>query len=545
MNRVILPSAKAVERDLQNIGKIPAVIYPLNQKMTLDYIKDQYDEDTQYYIAAYENADMIEARIKKYKNVNVILLDQLMDLGYTVYYCLENIPMREGDKVIINFGDTFFTDEKISEEEDSYYYSREMMCSKWTYFSEENGRISCIMDKPKLRNDNVIGSLFVGIFVVSHPKEFLKELKAAVNTESGIDSFYAGLMLYSHKYGMKAIKADKWYDIGHSDKYKVAQTAVRARSFNHITIDMERGMLCKKSDNVEKLSNEILWYLKLPVDVEYVRPRIFSYSLNFDDTFVKMEYYSYHTLHDLFLYSNLDYIDWERIFSRIKFIYNDFSRYSLKDDRVRDSLADMYIHKTISRMTKLRKIPELSLFMDNSFFINNVKYKPLNKIIEMLPGVIEKYLINSNEFHIIHGDLCFSNILIDDTFSIIKLIDPRGKFGNHDIYGDQRYELAKILHSIDGKYDYIIKDMFDLNLSGNNLSFHITKREYDDIIKMAFSAMFSKEYNNSKIEIELIESLLFLSMIPLHNENIAHQAAMLCTGIQILDRCVDIKERED
>ena len=42
--------------------------------------------------------------------------------------------------------------------------------------------------------------------------------------------------------------------------------------------------------------------------------------------------------------------------------------------------------------------------------------------------------------------------------------------------------------------------------------------------------------------IEIIESLLFLSMIPLHSENSNHQFAMLATGLMIMSRWINIKK---
>lgn len=39
---LILPSAKLVPGELQNLGKLPAIIYPINQKLVFDYIYDQY-----------------------------------------------------------------------------------------------------------------------------------------------------------------------------------------------------------------------------------------------------------------------------------------------------------------------------------------------------------------------------------------------------------------------------------------------------------------------------------------------------------------------
>lgn len=40
--RVIIPSAKLVPEELQKLGKLPAIIYPINQRIAFDYIYDQY-----------------------------------------------------------------------------------------------------------------------------------------------------------------------------------------------------------------------------------------------------------------------------------------------------------------------------------------------------------------------------------------------------------------------------------------------------------------------------------------------------------------------
>ena len=55
-----------------------------------------------------------------------------------------------------------------------------------------------------------------------------------------------------------------------------------------------------------------------------------------------------------------------------------------------------------------------------------------------------------------------------------------------------------------------------------------------------FVEAFSDEIGNDLKKIELIEALLFLSMIPLHNESLEHQLVMLGTGLDILNRIVDI-----
>lgn len=61
-----------------------------------------------------------------------------------------------------------------------------------------------------------------------------------------------------------------------------------------------------------------------------------------------------------------------------------------------------------------------------------------------------------------------------------------------------------------------------------------------DLYQMVIE-VFKDEIANDLKKIELIEALLFLSMIPLHNESFDHQLVMLSTGLQILDRVVNIK----
>lgn len=56
-----------------------------------------------------------------------------------------------------------------------------------------------------------------------------------------------------------------------------------------------------------------------------------------------------------------------------------------------------------------------------------------------------------------------------------------------------------------------------------------------------FLDTFAAEIGNDLRKVELIEALLFLSMIPLHGESIRHQMVMLGTGLEILNRVVNIQ----
>lgn len=541
--KVVIPSAKIVPEELQKLGKLPAIIYPVGQGIVFDYLLEQYETVADSLkVICYEMADDVEQSLssRRSKKLDLVRLKALGSLGDSIYAGLE----RRNDSLIINFADTIVQDGFPESDGDYIFYSEDYPSDVWTFFECEDGVITDVWDKRSGLDAGTLRKLFVGVFQLSNEADFKICLENAFRDKNDkMSSFYHALVLYSHHHPITPVRAENWFDIGHADKYYNSKLEVQAREFNHITIDKNRGILRKSSDNKEKFIGEILWYLKLPADIEYVRPRIFSYSTNYNDPYVSMEYYSYHTVHELFLYGDLDYYQWMDVFGRIRFIYNDFKRYSVSDKHIQPALQDVYLNKTLKRLERLRGDERFSKFFEKNIKINQVSYLSLDEICRILEIEIPKQLYDVDTFHIIHGDLCFANIMVDTNFSFIKVIDPRGEFGKYDIYGDQRYELAKLFHSVDGKYDYIIKDLFRIDAEAENsridLKIFERKREFD--LYEVFLKAFKDEIGEDREKIELIEALLFLSMIPLHGESLEHQYAMLATGIQILDRVLDIR----
>lgn len=537
--KVLIPAAKVVEKELQSIGMLPAIIYPINKKIVFDYLYNQYNAICDSLdIICYEKADKVHRRLKNYHDSRIHICDlpELGDLGQTVYFGLSD----EDEPVLINFADTIVMESMSDIEMDTFYYSEDFVSSTWTYFKINEGIITDIHDKEEAYVSDKREKLFIGVFMFSSSKLLKSCLREAVESrkQGGINSFYRALQLYSERCPLKAVRTEKWFDIGHIDKYYNTKLEVKAREFNHISIDKDRGILKKTSDDKDKFIGEIKWYLKLPADIEYVRPRIFDYSTSYVAPYVDMEYYAYHTVHELYLYGDLKYNQWHDLFSRIKFICSDFKRYTLKDEKIRESLEDMYLRKTMQRFQKLSEDKRFSAFFEKQIQINGRKFISLTGVIELLKILIPSMLYDVNEFCIIHGDLCFANMMVDSNCSFVKVIDPRGKFGKYDIYGDSRYELAKLFHSLDGKYDYIIKDLFtveyDTECAVIDYTINTRVRDYD--LFELFKSVFSDEIKDDFDKIVLIEALLFLSMIPLHGESFDHQIVMLATGMELLAR---------
>ena len=120
---------------------------------------------------------------------------------------------------------------------------------------------------------------------------------------------------------------------------------------------------------------------------------------------------------------------------------------------------------------------------------------------------------------------------------IYKFIDPRGNFIIDTIYGDYRYDLAKLRHCYHGRYDEIINDLFKVTekKSGIDISYFKKESNYnimDEIMKK----------NNINInDIELIEGLLFISMISLHSDYPERQLAFFIQGIKMLNNQLGVK----
>ena len=273
MRKVIFPSAVVVSSELQSVGKLPAIVYPIDQKNMVSLFREHYfvpGGADSFEIVTYEAHEKVAKRIKESDNLHLWKLDVKKDIGYTVLYGLSHAGLEDGDTVIINFADVIVFEKLPEPGEDICYYAESEVSSKWTFFRESQGRITEIYDK--LEDVRQVGSnrMFIGLFAIAHPKEFYDILQEALANvrQGGIDSLYIALMEYSKRFPFQMVQPAEWFDIGHLDKYYDAQLAIKSRTFNHITIDRSRGMLIKRSDDKEKFINEIKWYLKLPADIE-------------------------------------------------------------------------------------------------------------------------------------------------------------------------------------------------------------------------------------------------------------------------------------
>ncbi|MBR7551215.1 hypothetical protein KC220_21995, partial [Mycobacterium tuberculosis] len=70
----------------------------------------------------------------------------------------------------------------------------------------------------------------------------------------------------------------------------------------------------------------------------------------------------------------------------------------------------------------------------------------LGSTLEIAQDCIDKALALPNTVSVMHGELCFRNIMYDMRGRRVKVFDPRGtdSNGNFSIVGNASYDLAKV-----------------------------------------------------------------------------------------------------
>jgi hypothetical protein len=101
--------------------------------------------------------------------------------------------------------------------------------------------------------------------------------------------------------------------------------------------------------------------------------------------------------------------------------------------------------------------------------VNHVKIRDLHYYIAKINKRIDEIVhgLTDYQFALIHGDINLGNIMTNGKGDI-RFIDPRGYFGNMDLFGIKEYDFAKLLFGLSGYnvFDEMIIDRIDV-IDGN------------------------------------------------------------------------------
>jgi dTDP-glucose pyrophosphorylase len=344
----------------------------------------------------------------------------------------------------------------------------------------------------------------------------------------------AVLRRYGSLCPIRARKVDRWHDFGHLDNLIAAKRALlQPRYFNTLEVDPVLNTITKVSEHDAKLRDELAWYLQLPDHLKVLTPRIVSHDEVAGRIRVVQEYYGYPTLAELYLFGELHPDVWSSVLAHVLRIHQEFRKF--EGELSPAELETFYLGKLMDRLADLRDAEPgwKERLQRAEVRLNGRALLGLPCLMDDLRARVQS-LAAAAPISIVHGDLCFSNILFDPNNRIIRIIDPRGSFGRPGIYGDARYDLAKLRHSVSGLYDFIVADMFEIEETPAGFTAHTFANGTAHIV----GALFDEQLRAAGYdldEIRLVEGLLFLSMLPLHSGHPARQRMMFLTGMTLLN----------
>jgi hypothetical protein len=546
MNKLVLiPSAKRVLPELEaEFGPIPSALIPLDSRPALHYIAERYARSGyRTAVAVHEEADLIHSFLRNLAGFPATAYEvgETASLGQTILNVLHQLP-QPPDRLLINFGDTLVED--ALPEGDVICFSLQTEVRRWTTFlTNESGDIVAAIDKDQDKCNDTPLPVFVGVFLFQDPSlftEFLEESLAAP-ADSGLDPFYAAVVRYhNRRRGNRVLHEVRgWNDFGHLDTYYATKRSMfmACRHFNQVRVDVDRGILRKSSTNGLKLANEGRWYANLPASLQHIAPRVFDCQTSEVETSLELEFYSYPALNDLYLFGRLNVGAWRRIVASLEKIVAQMQEHrpaGVSQRQMQSAMYDMYERKTRQRLMPVLDDPRFARFAGEEVILNDRACLGLEGVLRDLPRAIREVgLYDQDYFTVIHGDLCLSNILYDRRNGVIRLIDPRGEFGPFDIYGDPRYDLAKLCHSFEGEYDFLNGGMVRAGWVGESFRYTALSDVRHKKIQQMFHQWASSRWGDWYPQIKLIESLLFLSMVPLHSDQPQAQQVFLAKGLEI------------
>lgn len=543
---VLILSAGAIADDISSIfGSIPSGMVPINSKPAVSWIIDSLlsQEFVRFFVTIGFKGETIERFLgNAYKErgaIECISVDDKKPPGNAIIEALVKIESRD---VLIVLGDTIVKgDIDINQESFVYVSSRFTDTAKWCLVKpQKNGNIEKIFDKRQ--NINTEGLLaLIGVYYFKNVN-ILRSVVANIANQDCVQ-ISALLEQYHAKDAIRCIEQKGWIDIGHLDRYYEAKILLtKPRAFNYFEYDSLRGTIKKRSLNSEKLRDEINWYQALPNDLKVFAPRVLTSSGD-GDASITMEYYGYPALSELMVYGSLHPIIWKQIFKKLIDVLRVFLEH--KGSVAWEDYYFMYVKKTRYRIAQAIKqnqdISELVKFP--SVIVNGRELKNIGELNQFIEQMAQELYAGSDVFNcFIHGDFCFSNILFDPASGVMRLIDPRGSWGS-GYYGDIRYDLAKLRHSVVGSYDFIVNDSFTITKYDNTLELVIHASLAQKKIESYFDSLIVREWNIRHIV--FIEGLLFLSMIPLHTERKERQLAMFAIGLDRINSAYDWKQKKD
>jgi hypothetical protein len=518
---IIITSASYINQEFSSeFGLIPPAFLPVGNKRLYNYQVASLPAGERRILTvpeAFSVSPHDQARLDELE-IEVLHIPPNLSLGESVV-CAINLsgnpldaPLRilHGDTLIEDLPGDLLDVITLSEVDGAYNWA--------TWHDADDELLTQLEDSPMVGRVRIANGYFAfsdcGLLVRS-------VIRSAGN-------FIQGVNAYSRECPLAPADVEKWLDFGHGHTfYRSKARMTTQRAFNNLQIGPR--VVSKSSRDAQKMQAEYHWFSSLPDDLRIFTPQLIR-SIKGPDIGYEIQYLYLASLNELHVFGQLPRFVWRTIFQGC-FAFLEACRLHQPADPISSDPSILFYDKTRERLALYHEATGIDL--DQPWSINGIATPSLNEIIartaEMIPRAADEMLC------VVHGDFCFSNILYDFRAQAIKVIDPRGRMpdGTVSLFGDQRYDLAKLAHSVCGLYDFIVAGYYTVEADGQALKLELPGGESIVELQALFLAMVEEYFSIEKHELYAMQVHLFLSMIPMHADDPGRQKAFLANALRL------------
>ncbi|ADI96321.1 conserved hypothetical protein [Acinetobacter phage Ac42] len=429
MKKVVILGAGLATRLYPITHYIPKVLVNYGQHTILKHLYDlysQYNPD-EIIVVVHSKFKLLTESYCRSQGIKVTI--ETVDEAYGSAYAISRIPNLNGHNVVFNWCD-------VIPKFDSFSWD----CDHIYTFGDEC-RFNFDGKTQELKEVGATGGNVVGVYQIN---DFY--IKSFVDKEVAND-FYRGIDFISTLVP-NTMYEDELIDlVDLGDKVKLEKAhknLIVPRDFNKVEIT--ENMVYKTAINEkgrELQDLEVNWYMQ--IDSKSV-PKILNYRGHDEGSMISMERIKGKEFYKCF--------DKHRINDVLEALeFNPDVQHQMHRKTIERDFKYEVIDKVIDRCDSI--YPLIVSLAGNVQYVNGVKIGRLKPMLEQAYN----HLVNAEEnqvYNVIHGDPNFSNIFIDENDNV-KIIDPRGYFGQSNIMGPRMYDECKVLYAITG-YDNFNSD---------------------------------------------------------------------------------------
>ncbi|MDR5735937.1 hypothetical protein QCE47_26830 [Caballeronia sp. LZ025] len=507
---LLILSGEYVESELASeFGRIPPSFLPVGNRRLYTYqlarLADRYERAHMTLPADYD-VDNIDFAYLDAAGVAVFRTPAGISLGAAALTVLAETRL-EG-RIDIVFGDTLVT-EPLPEHSDWLAVGESDENYRWHH----ERRTAGLSDK-----------VWVGMFSFSNAVALRRLLASGLSFIEAIEAYSSSV------HALELVNVRGWLDFGHVHTYFASKRHITTqRHFNDIAV--ADGVLRKSSGDSRKILAEASWFENAPPTVRAFLPNLIEVGSG-EQIFYSLEYLPLAALNELYVFGCLPEKVWTKIFRACDTFFTASGKLPVPPEARldRQELDALYRGKTLSRLEKFGA--ETGVSLRDSWIING---EPVPGLMDMAEEASSAVLASTRHVSaFIHGDFCFSNVLFDFRGGKVKLIDPRGlnSSGELTVFGDFRYDVAKLAHSVLGLYDFIIAGRWDGAIEGRKVRFELPMQATHEVRDVFASTLF-RGRTPAEWDCYPIMVLLFLSMLPLHADDERRQAGLMSNALRL------------